>query len=172
MKNQEILNDTKDRWELKKIKKEYWYYSILIIMTLWSFGDSFYTRYVSIKDLSKSYNLTPHKAERISFRSKGNTTAAKFWYSPEGKKNKGVVMKILKYQYVVISATHNIKISILDSDGEFIPLVSLAKLNWVFQAPNTDDYTIVIGGKEKSEILIDIPPMTSEENIMYVEFED
>ncbi len=118
-------------------------------------------------NISKSNHLTPHIVEEIEFPQNTGTTAVKFWYTPERKKNYGIKLKILKDHYVMIKSEHDIKTSILNSSGDFIPLVSFSPLYWIFQAPKNDHYLIVFKGHLKTEVTIDIPPLSKEENVIH-----
>lgn len=169
MKEQSRLDNEKKSWEIFHLKASTWVQILTALGLIISIFDSCKIREVRIPDLSMENQLSAHIFQKISFINKDNTTAAKFWYTPNEGKNQGFRFKILKGHYVLIRATHDIELSILNSNGDFVSLVSFSDLDWVFQAKSTDDYTIVIGGNNKSEILVDIPPITRKENIMVVE---
>jgi len=158
-------NSVKGKLEIKKLLKENWVLTLTIITLIISVADSFNIRKFTIPDFSKSNNLIPHTTETIKFKGEG-TTGVKFWYKPKDDKNQGYKMHILEDYYVIIKSTHDVKISILDSEGDYIPLVSFMDKNWVFQSPKDDIYTIVFGGNTQAQITIDIPPLSKEENIM------
>jgi len=170
MKEQQELEIQKTKWEIKKLKKE----NVAIIVTIvsliiglvFSRIDSQNIKKMSIPNVSKSNQLIPHTTRKIRFKNRDKTTAVEFWYNPMKNKNQGYKLRILKNHYILISASNEVDLSILDNKGDFVPLVSFTKLGWVFQANSDNDYTIVIGGENKSEILINIPPLTGEENIM------
>ena len=163
-----IMNSQRNSLETSKLKKE----NIILFLTIIvMFGSiivnilQFFNLKDTVIDFSKKNNLTPHITNEIQFKGK-NTTAVKFRYVPKKNKNQGYKIRILKNQYVVIKSTNDIDVSILDSNGDYVSLVSFKDKNWVFQTSTYDYYIIVFGGNLSTEITIDIPPLSKDKNIM------
>ena len=168
--NIQELEKTKKKLEIKKLIKENIILIFSFIALIISIFDSLNIRSITIPDFSKRNSLTPpHIETKISFKNSETTTAATFWYYPKENKNQGFKLKIVEGHHVLINSSNDIEISVLNSQGDYIPLVSFSKLDWVFKANKTDDYRIVINGELNSKILIDIPPKTKKENIIEID---
>jgi serine/threonine protein kinase len=117
-------------------------------------------------------SISPASTERIRFPSGGTSVAFSTDLAPDVAR--AYVLRILGGQGVYVSATGQSSLLALDGDGQ--PLTPLTQdlttspRKWEFQAPATDDYTLVFGGGGETRITVVVPPLSGAIDVERIQF--
>lgn len=99
----------------------------------------------------------PVSLQRITFAPGG--TSASFTATLVQNAPQGFVLRVMAAQHVIVSATGNPTLTVLDPDDNLLTPVTASPGNWEIAIPRTGDYTLVFQGAGSVSITVTIPPL-------------